>query len=179
MAFGRTSSRVPRVLGAGGLVASKGTPVGTPMPSAVAMNKVGVPATAPDRNIATQPAPAVTQGQADSRASAYTYITKVGGTHELYSGQRQWVRLTLCLETAGPVAVGMNSKLTPINSGNNILLETEKDRTFTIAKGTKVYITSTAVSRVKVSIEPVPWLEQITGILGSMFGRALSLTGIK
>jgi hypothetical protein len=141
----------------------------------VAMNKTGVPAVLPDRNIATQPAPALTQGTSDSRSSATTYITKVGGTHELYSGQRQWVRVTLTLETAGPVAVGMSSKLAPIFSGKGVLLKTDIAQTFTVAKGTKLYITASTVSRVKFAIEPLPWLEQITGILTSAFGRLVAI----
>lgn len=135
----------------------------------VAMQKVGVPAAIPDRNIAQQPAPATSQGQADSRALAFNYFTKVGTTEQLYAGQRQWVVVTLTLESAGPVAVGMFANLQPITSGKGILLTTDLPLKFTIAKGTILYITSTAVSRVKVQIEPLPWLEQITGVLGGMF----------
>lgn len=144
----------------------------------VAMTKTGVPATLPDRNIATQLAPATSQGQADSRSLAYNYFTKVGTTEILYPGQRQWVTITLTLESAGPVAVGMLANLQPITSGKGILLTTDLPLRLTIAKGTILYITSTAVSRVKVQVEPLPWLEQITGLLGGVIAKAGGVVGM-
>jgi len=131
-----------------------------------------------DRSIATAPAPAPTQG--DLRSNYYTYLTKtpVSGqqsTEVLYNGDRAWVKLTLTLETAGPVAVGQQSAITPVLSGKGILLETGTPMVFTIGKGTRLYIAATALNRVKVAIEPLPWLEQIAATLNSLVSSLAAL----
>lgn len=136
------------------------------------LSKIGYTPKAPDvggpnRTIATQSRPASTnQGKAESRSRSDTYFTKADGkTYDLYTGERQWARVTLTLETAGPVAVGMDANLGAPTSGTGVLLQTGVPKTFNIAKGTRLYIASSSVNRVSRDIEAVPWLEQIFAAL--------------
>lgn len=143
-----------------------------PKPQALG-SKIGYDPTQPlDRTKAT-PAqqPQIQQGKAEARAMFDTYFTKAGRTEIIYNGDRQWARITLTLETAGPVSVGNAQQLTPVLSGKGILLQTNVPVAFTIAKGTRLYIAATGVNRVKRMVEPVPWLEQITGLLTGIFGK--------
>lgn len=125
--------------------------------------------------IATSPEPSANVGQGGNRTQLFTYFTKVAVTGSeipvLYSGDRLWARVKLTLETAGPVVVGQASQILPVLSGKGILLSTNQEREVTIAKGTKLYIASTSVNRVRVVIEPFPWLEQIFATIKSWFTR--------
>jgi hypothetical protein len=127
------------------------------------------------RGVASAPSP--DPGQGHNKSSITTYFTKpprVGEqTPVLYSGDRLWARVTLTLETAGPVAVGQMANISPVLSGKGQLLDTGVPTYFDIAKGTKLYIASTSVNRVKVSIQSVPWAEQITGLLHAIMGRLM------
>jgi hypothetical protein len=131
-------------------------------------SKVGPVST--DRNVAQVGTPADTTGKSDTRTLIYTYFTKLPDVGEstpiLYNGDRLWAEVTLTLETAGPVAVGTMSAITPVLSGRGELLETGVPRSFKIAKGTRLYIAATGVNRVKVEISPYPWLETLTGLHG-------------
>jgi hypothetical protein len=71
------------------------------------------------------------------------------------------VRIKLALQTAGPVSVGTSASLAPALSGRGILLDPDVPFEAYLAKGTRFYITSETVNRVNVTIEPVPWLEQL------------------
>jgi hypothetical protein len=90
----------------------------------------------------------------------------------LYSGDRTWARITVTLETAGPVAIGTKANITPVLSGKGILLRTGVPKTFDIAKGDNLYIASNAVSRLSLEIQPLPWLEQMAGSI-SMVADAI------
>lgn len=128
----------------------------------------------PNQSQATQTPPQENQGQAQTKPDYFTHFTKSvypTGGEVIYQGDRNWVLLTFLLETAGPVAVGQRSKITPVLSGQGQLLITNVPKTMKVAKGTRIYIASTAVNRVQVSIEPLPWLEQITATLGGMLTR--------
>jgi hypothetical protein len=140
--------------------------------SKVGMTSLGSPA------IASAPAPADNVGQGANRTQIYTYLTKVGSTEVLYSGDRLWARVKVMLETGGPVVVGQQSKLLPITSGTGARLVTNQERDFVIAKGTKLYIASSSVNRVAVTIEPLPWLEQITALITKIVGGAASKLGL-
>ena len=104
-----------------------------------------------------------------ARADVYTYFTEAGETKELYSAEN-WVRIKLELQTAGPVAVGTSALLTPVLSGRGMLLGTNVPFEAYLPKGTRFYIAAGAVNRVNVTIEPVPWLEQISGEIGRVAG---------
>lgn len=135
------------------------------------MSKIGQTSLG-DRAVASAPEPSI--NVSDSRLQATTYFTKVPVIGEptavLYSGDRLWARVTLTLETAGPVAVGFMSQITPVLSGRGQLLMTGEPTVFDVAKGNRLYIAATAVNRVKFSVQPLPWLEQISALLGRMAG---------
>lgn len=132
------------------------------------MSKVGAVST--DRNVAQAPRPASETGAVDGRTLLQTYFTSLPNIGEdtpiLYNGDRLWARITLTLETAGPVAVGTQSNISPVLSGKGQLLQTGVPLTFDIMKGTRLYILSTGINRVKYSTAPIPWLEMIAGLVG-------------
>jgi hypothetical protein len=149
------------------------------IPGRQMLKKIGMPAgPLPDRAIATAQAPSENVGQGANRFQAFTYFTKVPvpgeSTPILYNGDRLWSRVTLTLETAGPVAVGQASQITPVLSGKGQLLETGVPVSFDISKGQKLYIAATAVNRVKVSVQPLPWMEQIVALLGGAASKAVA-----
>lgn len=135
----------------------------------------GSATTRPNSTIARGPQPATTQGRSDHRTDVYTYITKIGGTEQLYDGSRAWARITMTLESAGPVAIGTREGLQPVLSGRGELLDTDAPKTLVIAKGSRVYIAATSVNRVKVEIEPLPWLEQIAGTINAIVDLGTNL----
>lgn len=96
------------------------------------------------------------------RSEIYTYFTRANGTTELLYSAENWVKIKLTLETAGPVAIGTAASLEPVTSGRGRLLDVNEEFETFLPKGTRVYIISETVNRVSVTIEPVPWLEQIS-----------------
>ena len=132
------------------------------------VSKIGVPpGQAVDRNQAS--AQPLAANADNSRADVYSYFTKNDGvTYPLYNGDRRWVTVTLILRTGGPVAAGTRANLGAVTSGQGVLLNTNEPAKFIIAKGTKLYIAASAVSRVDVAIEPIPWLEEITSLVNAV-----------
>jgi hypothetical protein len=131
----------------------------------------------PNRNIGTGDGPGTVgmpKTNVDRQTEVYTYFTVAGmppgkSTPILYNGDREWAEVTLVLETAGPVAVGTRADLFPVLSGKGELLITNVPMKFTIAKSDRrLYIASTAVSRVKVQIAPYAWAESITSGVNSV-----------
>jgi len=119
------------------------------------------------------PTPAA-QGPGDNRTQIYTYLTKLptdGASDILYNGDRLWAKITLTLQTAGPVAVGQQSNLRPVLGGQGTLLTPGVPYVVTIGKGTRLYIAANTVNRVAVQVEPFPWLENITGLAGRIAGK--------
>lgn len=95
-------------------------------------------------------------------SDTFSYFTKADGVeYQLYTGDRPWVQVKLLLETAGPVAVATKQKFTPVLSGAGRLLPTGGEVAFTLPKGKVLWIASTSINRVSVTIEPFAWLEQI------------------
>lgn len=128
-------------------------------------NKLGItPAAATNR---TQASMSPLMPTADnSRSDVFSYFTKNDGqTYTIYNGDRRWVKVTLTLRTGGPVAAGTRENLGIVTSGQGILLNTNESDDFVIAKGTKLYVAASAVSRVDVKIEPIPWLEEIAALV--------------
>lgn len=95
------------------------------------------------------------------RTEIYSYFTESSTETQLLYSAENWVRIKLALQTAGPVAIGTSATLTPVLSGRGILLDPDVPFEAYLAKGTRFYITSETVNRVNITIEPVPWLEQI------------------
>ena len=146
----------PRSLVGGSLINNPAKAPGTK----IGMNQLG------DRTKASAPVPSLNAGEGQNRTTIYTYFTKPGPTEILYPGDRLWARVKLELETAGPVVVGSAESLLPITSGKGQRLTTGDEIEFVISKGSRIYIAATGVNRVKVTIEPIPWLEQMTALLG-------------
>lgn len=132
--------------------------------------KIG--ATSVDRTGASSVAPA-SDTSGDSRSQYYTYLTRPADSSPvLYNGDRLWATVTLTLETAGPVTVGQQAGL---DAGQGIDLDTDIPVKFTIAKGTRLYVNASTVNRIKVAVEPLPWLEQVTGTLRQLVGFAQAM----
>lgn len=96
------------------------------------------------------------------RTEIYTYFTRATGVTDLLYSAENWVRIKLTLETAGPVAIGTSASLEPVTSGRGRLLDVNEEYETYLPKGTRIHIISETVNRVSVTIEPVPWLEQIS-----------------
>lgn len=128
----------------------------------------------PERSIAKGNPVGTTQGTSSNKTDVSTYITKVGETDVVYDGSRLWAKVTLTLETAGPVAAGTKQNLLPVLSGAGIVLDTDVPIAFTISKGNQLYIAANAVSRIKIQIESFPWVEQIAGTVAQVADAATS-----
>jgi len=109
-----------------------------------------------------------------NKTDIYTFNTPVGGNQLIYSAE-SWVRLRLILETAGPVSISTKEDVIPTLSGRGILLLTNQQVEFTLPKGSRLFLTSDTVNRVKVIIEPIPFLETIVRQLEAGFG---GMTGL-
>lgn len=135
-------------------------------------SKIGwTPGQAPDRTKPVQPTPGAEQGAAETATFIDTYFTQITDQPQIvYNGDRKWANVTLTLETGGPVAVGNNADLAPVLSGKGELLDTNVPKTFTVAKGTRLWLLATGANRVKREISPLPWLEQITGLISNVIG---------
>lgn len=107
------------------------------------------------------------QTAVQQQTEIYTYFTKAGETKMLYAAPK-WVNIRLTLETAGPVAVSNKAQVTPVLAGKGILLPTGEEVKFTVGKGTRIFIAAEAVNRVKVIIEPIPYLEEILTALAAL-----------
>jgi hypothetical protein len=170
MANGKFPGRVATGLGRAVGALTGNAPMRSAMPPARPSNLVR-PSTRPDSTIAQSPSVGTTQGTSSNKLALSTYITKVGSTDEIYDGSRLWAKITVTLETAGPVAIGTRANLLPVLGGNGVLLDTDVPMTITISKGDKLYIAANAVSRVKIQIEAFPWLEQLAGTVHDIMTR--------
>lgn len=107
------------------------------------------------------------------RTDVSSYFTFADGqTHLVYSAEN-WVRVKITLETAGPVSVGTAAELAPVLGGRGRLLNTGVEYEVYLARGTRFYVVSDTVNRLSLTIEPIPWLEQMTAdIVGAVVGVA-------
>lgn len=97
------------------------------------------------------------------RTDAYELFTTTIGESKLFYSADQWVRIKLTLETAGPVAIGIGrTDILPVLSGKGRLLTTDEQWEVYIPKGTRVYYAAENVNRVATTIEPLPWMEQLS-----------------
>lgn len=145
----------------------------TPTAAAVAarsnLGKLGPTAAATNRNMGSVQAPSPTIAGAELTTEISTFFAKPSSEPVIiYNGDRQYAQIVLTLETAGPVAVSTKQNIAPTLSGKGALLETGVPLSFFLAKGNRLYVSTTSLNRIKVVIQPVPWLEQIAGILGSL-----------
>lgn len=133
-----------------------------------------IPAFHTNRHQAQVPAPADTTGAGENRLQTSTFFTKVGGTTVIYTADRMWCKVTLTLQTAGPVAVGQFAQLDPVTSGRGQNLQPGVPTTFNVAKANNLYVAATAINAISLLVEPYPWLETLTGLLTTLTGGALS-----
>jgi hypothetical protein len=143
------------------------TPSRIATPAAPALAKLGQN-TSTERTVGTVQAPSASIAGAELASEIYTYFAKPstdGQLQILYNADRQYAQVVLTLETAGPVAVSTKQNILPVLSGKGRLLQTGQDSTFTLAKGNRLYVATTSLNRIKVVVQPLPWLEQITGLL--------------
>lgn len=91
---------------------------------------------------------------------AYTVLVDSTKTKLLLSVQ-QWTKVTLRLESAGPVAFGNQEDLFPLASGKGRLLSKDTDVIVTMVPQSRLYIASDSFQRVAVQVEPYPWLWEV------------------
>jgi hypothetical protein len=109
-------------------------------------------------------------------SDAFSFFTKASNVpQQLYTGDRPWVNVKVLLETAGPVAVATKQNFLPVTSGKGRQLRTGVEATFTLPKGARLWIASTAINRVSVTVEPFPWLEQLYAALANNAAATRSL----
>lgn len=94
----------------------------------------------------------------------FTVPTADGEQTLVYSAEK-WVRIILTLQTAGPVAAGTSANLKPVAQGRGISLIQNIPTPFILPRGDRLYIASDTVDRIAIIIEPIPWLEEIAGLL--------------
>jgi hypothetical protein len=119
------------------------------------------------------PAPRADQVAGNYVTTLSTYFTKPGQVTPLYTADKAWARVILTLETAGPVEVSTTSSFKPFLSGKAQTLQTGVPLTFDCAKGSKLFIGAGTVERIKVTVQPLPWLEQIAGAAGGVLTKLL------
>ncbi len=130
------------------------------------------------RAMPTQPIPSANQLRGNYRTLTYTFLTVAGGEESVvYTADIPWAKVKLMLQTAGPVGVSTSQNFTPVFSGKGITLTTNQEVEIVIAKGNRLYIASPTLSRVRVIIEPVPWLEQLLGALLQGFDGVAARVG--
>lgn len=133
-----------------------------------------------NRNTATVQAPSATVAGAELTTEIYTYLAKppvAGQLPILYNADRQQTQLILELEGAGPVAISTKQQILPVLSGKGALLKTGQRTPFYLAKGQRLYVAASSINRISVTIQPIPWLEQITGLLGRLVSTITSFFG--
>ena len=131
------------------------------------MGKLG-PNVNTNRNVGSVQAPSASLAGAELTTEIYTFFARPptdGQLPVLYNGDRQYAQVILTLETAGPVAVSTKQQILPTLSGKGQLLETGVPLSFFLAKGNRIWVSTTSLNRVKVTVQPVPWLEQFAGLL--------------
>jgi len=136
------------------------------------MAKLG-PNTSTNRTVGSVQGPSPTMAGAELTTEVSTFFARPGADSQpvvIYNGDRQSARVILTLETAGPVIVGTKQQLYPITAGKGERLETNVPFAFSISKGNRLWVATTAISRIKVTIEPIPWAEQIVGLLTAILG---------
>ncbi len=84
----------------------------------------------------------------------YTYTTVPDGqTRRLYDAKLS-VKVSMRLDTAGPVAMGTRHDLSPLLSGKGVLLNSEDWTDFELNLGDRLFIIAETVERVQFLIQP-------------------------
>lgn len=96
------------------------------------------------------------------RTDMYEIFTTTLGESVLFYSADQWVTVKLMLETAGPVAVSTRAEIVPVLSGKGRLLITNIPQEWVLPKGSRLYYAAENVNRIGWSVQPIPWMEQIS-----------------
>jgi len=110
-----------------------------------------------------------------SHTQHQTIFTTPGQTR-LFVAVQDWARITMTLQTAGPVAIGTSANLLPVLSGNGLLLPTDVPIRFLLPRGDTLYVAANAVNRVSFQVEPQPFYEGLLQAVGNV-GIAVSGVG--
>jgi hypothetical protein len=108
-------------------------------------------------------------GQLTQTSETYTLFTKdttlskASGTATLYPGiDSRWTLLRIELITAGgQVAIGFKQDINPPQAGKGRLLTAGRQIELYVPPNQRVYYSADSVQRLAVSMEPLPWLQQI------------------
>jgi hypothetical protein len=96
------------------------------------------------------------------RTDMYEMFTTNLGESTLFYSADQWVTVKLMLETAGPVSVSTRAEILPVLSGKGRLLITNIPQEWVLPKGSRLYYGAENVNRVGFTVQPIPWMEQIS-----------------
>lgn len=100
-----------------------------------------------------------------------TNPTSGTGTQLVYQTQPdEWIRVTLRLETGGPVVIGHLSNLRPTTSGKGRLLPSDEDIIVDLSPTSKLFIAAEGVERVGVHITSLPGLGMVLDAIMGMGG---------
>jgi hypothetical protein len=115
------------------------------------------------------------QSITDNRADYYNFLTKTGSTQLLLS-LPQWTKITMRLNTAGPVVVGTREQLDPVISGKGAPLVTDQEFEMLIGPNTRVYYFATGINSVTIKVEAIPWMLTIASLISDV---VKAISGLK
>jgi hypothetical protein len=115
-------------------------------------------------------------GQLTQTSETYTLFTKdttlskASGTATLYPGiDSRWTLLRIELITAGgQVAIGFKQDINPPQAGKGRLLTSGRQIEIYVPPNQRLYYAADSVQRLAVSMEPLPWLQQIFSSLATL-----------
>lgn len=102
------------------------------------------------------------QLQTDTTELFDIFTTTIGESRSFYTTNR-WIRVTLTLQTAGPVVVATRADVVPVNTGKGASLMPGVPLTMTLPRGSTLYYGCASVQRFSVVVEPIPWANEIAG----------------
>jgi hypothetical protein len=113
------------------------------------------------------------RGEVASGVENYTNHTEVSSVFTTIGQQTvliaaTWLQITMTLETAGPVAIGTRANILPVLSGAGRLLPTNVPIRFLLPRGDILYMSSNAVNRVSVQVEPFPFYDGLLQAFGNL-----------
>lgn len=133
--------------------------VSAPQQRAKMVARAPAPFSAPPQPSAPAPFPTTTPPEApmaNARLQTYTLFTRENEALLVHQAAPGWVVVKLELEDAGPVSVGTSADLFPVLSGKGRLLPTDRERSFRMTLGDKLYVAADTRNRIAVTIEPMP-----------------------
>lgn len=151
-----------------------------PAPKAVAPI-VSATATSQGRTQPAQRVPSPVMADGNYPTRLFTVFTVPGDeVKQVFTASVEWTRVKVMLQTAGPVAISTNQQFTPTLSGKGLILQTGVPVEFELARGNNLYISSPAINRIAVIVQPIAWAEQMMGgIVRGVAGIATAVGGVQ